>query len=490
MVVTIKLPERAASARFPCALLVLFMLGGCSVAPLPDLKPSTPDTWRNAPAKVQPLRPDLNGWWHAFGDPELDALVERALQNNLDVAQAVERLRATRLLSRHIQDPYLPSLSIQSRDAVSADTSTSNYLVGFDALWELPLFGVKQSADRLAQGTEERVKADLRSTQVSLVAQVTRCWIELRSAQQAQKLLVAVQENQREKLRLLRVREDLKLVTPVDIAGAQADLARADMALGEPRQAINRNADLHWLQPGPLPTLGQWQLNSVPTDLLRTRPEIAGAEAEVIRAAGEAGMSRAEIYPHISFGTSLQWSLNLDSNRKRTRSGDSIFSYGPGISIPLFDWGLRVARAEAQDHQLQAAVLAYRQSVLLGVAEAETALGDLEQLRQREQSSQQALSAVQARLCRLVQGTRGRAAARRALEGDPLMVALARQTLLHEWRRFLPAMIAVGFAGLLQLLQAALVLGIFGSASVYIKGSSADLWVAGAAGRAFPVGRR
>ncbi|WP_248768929.1 ABC transporter permease [Pseudomonas sp. MWU12-2345] len=57
------------------------------------------------------------------------------------------------------------------------------------------------------------------------------------------------------------------------------------------------------------------------------------------------------------------------------------------------------------------------------------------------------------------------------------MVALARQTLIHEWRRFLPAMIAVGFAGLLQLLQAALVLGIFGSASVYITGSRADLWV-------------
>ena len=57
------------------------------------------------------------------------------------------------------------------------------------------------------------------------------------------------------------------------------------------------------------------------------------------------------------------------------------------------------------------------------------------------------------------------------------MVALARKTLLHEWRRFLPAILAVGFAGLLQLLQAALVLGIFGSAGVYITGSSADLWV-------------
>ncbi|UOK37744.1 ABC transporter permease [Pseudomonas palleroniana] len=57
------------------------------------------------------------------------------------------------------------------------------------------------------------------------------------------------------------------------------------------------------------------------------------------------------------------------------------------------------------------------------------------------------------------------------------MVALARLTLVHEWRRFLPAIIAVGFAGLLQLLQTALVLGIFGSASVYITGSTADLWV-------------
>lgn len=57
------------------------------------------------------------------------------------------------------------------------------------------------------------------------------------------------------------------------------------------------------------------------------------------------------------------------------------------------------------------------------------------------------------------------------------MVALARKTLLHEWRRFLPAILAVGFAGLLQLLQAALVLGIFSSASVYITGSAADLWL-------------
>ncbi|MGH8079498.1 MAG: ABC transporter permease, partial [Lysobacter sp.] len=57
------------------------------------------------------------------------------------------------------------------------------------------------------------------------------------------------------------------------------------------------------------------------------------------------------------------------------------------------------------------------------------------------------------------------------------MTSLARQTLLFEWRRFLPAVLAIGFSSLLLLLQAALVLGIFGSASVYVSGSSADLWM-------------
>ena len=136
---------------------------------------------------------------------------------------------------------------------------------------------------------------------------------------------------------------------------------------------------------------------------MRTRPEIAGAEASVIIAAGELGMSQADIYPHISFGTSLQWSLNIASNRNNTPNGNSIFSAGPGISIPLFDWGLRVAAAKAKDHHLQAAVLGYRQAVLEGVAEVENALGDLEQLRAREQLSRQAYAARQTQLGALQQ---------------------------------------------------------------------------------------
>ncbi|MFC6299770.1 efflux transporter outer membrane subunit [Pseudomonas sp. CCM 7893] len=394
---------------------MLVALAGCSVAPLPELKPPTPDAWRNAQRPLSPQQPDLNQWWQAFNDPQLNALVDRALQNNLDVAQAVERLRAIRVISQHAQSPYLPSLSINTKDAVSPDTSTSYFLIGFDSVWELPLFGAKQSADRLAQGNKTLVETDLRRVQVSLVAEVSRRWIELRAAQQMEHTLAAIRDIQHEKLALLLVREQLALAPHSDVAAAQVELAQAQMALTRPRQRINRSAqqlavlsgqnepDPLWLQPGPPPTLGHWQLNSVPTDLLRTRPEIASAEAEVIVAAGELGMSRADIYPHISFGTSLQWSLNIASNRRKTPSGNSIFSAGPGISIPLFDWGQRVANAKAKDHQMQAAVLAYRQSVLEGIAETETAMGDLEQLRVREQSSRQAYTATQTRLDALQQ---------------------------------------------------------------------------------------
>ena len=384
----------------------LVTLAGCAVAPLPQLKPPLPETWRNAPAGVAPPHADLHGWWQALGDPALNALIDQALQDNLDVAQAAERMRAARLLNRHAHDGYLPSLHGRTNDVIDPDTTASYFVVGFDALWELPLFGAWQSTARLSQGQLDGASAALRGAQVSLVAEVSRRWIELRSAQRQAQLLTAIRDAQQEKLRLLQVREQLKLVPPLEVARAQAELARAEAALADPQQVINSSAqqlavlvgqnepDPQWLQPGAQPQLGEWQLTTAPADMLRARPEIQSAEAEVLRAAGELGMSRADIYPHIGLGASLQWSSNIASNY-RVHTGEAIFSYGPIIDIPLFDWGQRVANAHAKDHELRAAVLAYRQAVLQGVAEAETAMGDLEQLRGRETASQQAALALQ-----------------------------------------------------------------------------------------------
>jgi outer membrane protein TolC len=125
-----------------------------------------------------------------------------------------------------------------------------------------------------------------------------------------------------------------------------------------------------------LPTLGAWSLPSTPADLLRSRPEIRHAEADVLRAAGAAGIAHADRFPSLAIGGSLTWSASLQSHRN---AGDNpVASIGPLIDIPLFDWGMRAAQEDAKRHELQASVLAYRQSVLEGVADVETALGRLQ----------------------------------------------------------------------------------------------------------------
>ena len=390
-----------------CAL-VLTVLAGCTAAPLPALKPPVPQTWRNAPAAApDAAQPDLHHWWQAFNDPQLNSLVQQALTHNLDVKAAAERVLAARALYRHTDDKFLPNLRFDTNQVIQPDASASYFIVGFDALWEMPLFGALKSTHRLATGNMDLARAQLQGAYVTLVAEVARCWIALRSAQEQARLLNAVHDANQEKLRLLQVRENLKLASPTEVAAAQAELARSEMALVDPQRAIDANAqqlalllgqdepDPAWLQEsGAQPQLGDWQMTSAPADLLRTRPEIAAAEAEVLRAAGAAGISRAAIYPHIGLGASLDWSVNLLSHHTFIRSGDGIFSAGPVIDMPLFDWGTRIAQARSHQHELRAAVYAYRQAVLQGVAEAEVAMGDLQQARLRETAAGKAAQAL------------------------------------------------------------------------------------------------
>src|SRR5689334_18124749 len=92
--------RRAAAPAWPRGMHQLvpalfgIFLAGCAAAPLPELRPSTPEHWRHTTAAAANAPTDLHGWWHAFGDPQLDALIDQALAHNLDVAQAVEHLRA------------------------------------------------------------------------------------------------------------------------------------------------------------------------------------------------------------------------------------------------------------------------------------------------------------------------------------------------------------------------------------------------------------
>jgi NodT family efflux transporter outer membrane factor (OMF) lipoprotein len=384
----------------------LVLLAGCA-APLPRLAAPVPARWQHPMAAGTAVPTDLHGWWHAFGDPGLDTAITQALAGNLDLAQAVERVRAVRAMQARSAYRYRPVLRSSTNDVIDPDASASYFLIGFDASWELGLFGRAEGTRRESQGQLDAGIADLRAARVTLVAEVVREWIELRTAQQQAQLLARISACRRDALQRVQTRQRLQLAAPEATDRAQAALDQVEAALAGPREAINagmqqlavllgrNHPDPAWRQPAPPPQLAGWKIGSTPADLLRSRPEIARAEADVLTAAGELAVAHADRFPRVALGGSIDWSTDINNNHHHPSTPNVIDSFGPELSIPLFDWGIRLAAEHARDHQLKASVLAYRQAVLQGMSEVETALGSVQQQRVREQHSLHAWQATQ-----------------------------------------------------------------------------------------------
>jgi NodT family efflux transporter outer membrane factor (OMF) lipoprotein len=379
---------------------------GVQVPPLPQ--GDLPAQWRNAPPALGP-KPDLTGWWKHFHDAELDALVERALHDNLDVAQAAWKLRAARALEAASSAEFKPGLAFNTIEQPNPENTASYFQAGFDATWEFGLFGRSGAAGHIAAADAGAAAAELQSARVSLVAEVVREYLQLRAAQRSATLLANAAGAAQKKLALLRLRRRLQLASQMQVEQAAATAAKAEARLADPAAAIARHAqtlalllgksesDPAWLAPKPQPKLVAGNAVSVPADLLRTRPEIRYAETRVLKAAGELGIAKADLYPRLALGSSLTFAALVTGH---TRLGDvnDTFSIGPIIDIPLFDWGRRRAVRDARDDQLQAALLAYRQAVLQGAAEVETDLAALQASAQRLHGASLAVAASQSSL--------------------------------------------------------------------------------------------
>lgn len=398
---------RGRAPRLPRGRLLAVALGAslaaCSTIDVPQLSPPVPQQWRHA-APAGPVATDLHGWWHQFNDPQLDALVDQALAQNLAVAAAVERLRAARSLYAHANDRFKPQLSGRTENAIEPSARAAYLVAGFDASWEIGVFGRPEANRRMLRGDSDAAAAQLDEVRVSLVGEVVADWLALGAAQEQARLLTRIRELRERRLTLLRIRAGLGLAAEAQLAEAEAAVARAGAALLDVQQAIDESAqklalllgrsepEAMWLQGGRLAQLGEWSLTQTPAELLRTRPEILRAEGEVLRAAGEAGLARSDLLPSVAIGGSVVWSALINENRPT--NAYRIGTIGPLLDVPLFDWGQRLAVSHARAHALKASVLAYREAVLQGVAEVENALGNLQRQRERELLQGAAVSAV------------------------------------------------------------------------------------------------
>lgn len=342
-------------------------------------------------------------WWKQFNDPTLDALIRLAAANNLDLRVAVSRLRASRARVSGARSAYLPDVSTGASYTRSrgqqpgfgpARRTVSTYRAGFDASWELDLFGgVRRSVEaaRADMGVRE---AQLRGVQVSLLAEVARNYFELRGAQARLGITRRDIDNQMQTLHLIEVRRKLGAGSEQDVASAKARLSavRAQLPVLKAKVSAEtfRLAVLLGKRPGALHidlSPGSFKPIAVDVplgragDILARRPDVQAAERAYAAANARIGVAKADFFPHLRLGGFLGFlaGRSNDFGGPATRA----WSLAPSIT-----WnGLNVKRVRADLHASEAdadaAEANYRQTVLLAIEDVDNAVTGFNQERAR-----------------------------------------------------------------------------------------------------------
>ncbi len=360
----------------------------------PDYQPPSPQIpaqWSGTnPSTV--IGQQTTQWWTLFGDPLLDSLINRAAAANKDLRIAKARIRearAQRVIATATGSLTAGVSSARSRrsDNTTSTGGTDNlFQTGFDAEWELDLFGGTRRAGEAAEATLSAAQEDLQDTLVSLESEVARNYIELRGNQ---KRLAVARENiasQEKTVDLVLGRFKLGLGNELDLANARTELSMTKSQVpalqSAVKQAMHQLAILLGQPPESLvvqlakakgiPPVPVTVPINLPSELLRQRPDIRAAERRLAAATAEIGVATADLFPRFSLSALLGVQSTDLSNLITT--GSRYWSFGPSLSLSLFDQGKARAGIEIRNAQRDSALALYEKTVLTALADVENAL--------------------------------------------------------------------------------------------------------------------
>ncbi|RJF86191.1 efflux transporter outer membrane subunit [Sphingomonas cavernae] len=377
---------------------VLLALSACTVGP-DYARPAdtTAGQWL-APTESTPVD---TSWWHALNDPVLTELVDQAVARNLDLKEAEARLREARANRDAAAGRRLPQLNatgsatqnqlsengqIPVGNIPGFDRSFPLFDAGFDAAWEIDLWGRNARTVEAAGARTEAAEAARHETLMRIIAEVVRSYADLRGAQaryasaagdaEAQEGIARlVNERYRagESARFDWLRADAQAKsTRAAIAGIDADAKAAAWRLalltGQPPEAVAEKL----LAPAPLPHSPATVAAGLRSDLLRRRPDIVQAERELAAATADIGVASAELFPRLSLLGSI--GQQAQSGGDFFSGGSTRFSIGPSLHWPIFAGGTIRANIRAADARADAAGARYESAVLTALSDSETAL--------------------------------------------------------------------------------------------------------------------
>ncbi len=437
-------------------LLAFAALAGCTVGP--NYRPPSTASL-DVPASFVAPHPagtdaavDLAKWWHAFDDPMLVSLVDRALTQNLDIATAQSRLRQARLQVVATRAQGLPSLSAMgnvnylrfSKNAgfsslaslfggggsaggggsggsgtgggigsnmggvTTPGSSITTYSLGFDASWEVDIFGGRRRANEAALDQLEATLWSGRDTAVSLAAEVADDYLKLREIQESGRVLNDEIARQQNILKILNdtaraglVPQDSGTQQLAAIKSSQAALIQIEsqertqihaiaILLAQPPASLIPELTVPQTRPMPIPPVVPVGL---PSDLLRRRPDIRAAERRLAGSTAQVGVQVAQLYPKFNLmgipeliSTSLG---NLFTTDSIQATGTAAFSF------PVFDFGRNRALVGEAREQAEQSYLLYRGTVLGALRDVEDALSQYRFERQRNATLREAVAVSQ-----------------------------------------------------------------------------------------------
>ncbi len=394
----VSLADLALALRPRLAAVVLAAaLSGCA-APGPTYQapePTTPAAWRGAPEAAASDPAVLAQWWRLFHDPVLDALVADALAANSDLASASAKLREARarrgLASANLA-PTVTASGSASRLEAGNGLDRNSFAAGIDASWEIDVFGGGKRELEAAAADYQASAENVYGARVSLVAEVARNYIVLRTTERRLALTEANLTAQQELYRITGWRHQAGLVSGLDEIQALTELERTSASMSGLYTTIdatrNQLSLLLGRAPGELPDrlatpakipVADVVGAGIPADTLRQRPDVRAAERRLAAQTARLGVAEAARYPSFRLGGSL--GLNAASLASMVSKDATSLSLLAGITAPIFDAGRIRGTIEVQDALLEQARLSYQAAVLAALQEVENALVNLSNTR-------------------------------------------------------------------------------------------------------------
>jgi outer membrane protein, multidrug efflux system len=384
-------------------LAAALAINGCSVGPRYTAPQTPPATYHSTDPRLINDSAFDPRWWKQFEDPVLDSLIQKSLAANTTIRAASARFAQSRAVYDERKLDRYPTVPVDATYTYAKEQlpgfyndpiTINTFHAGFDAYWELDLFGRVRHGIAAASSDSQAVEADLNDVKVSVIAELARNYFELRGAQWRLAVADRSLKNQKDTLRLTQLRRDAGVGEEQDVASAAARVAATDATIPllelETRRAEYRLAVLTATRPGELTAhLSPHEYSpidkSLPIgnagDLLKRRPDVRAAERRLSAATERQGVAVAELFPEVSVSAFVGFVAGRGSLFFTTRSFATTAS--PGLTWSAFDIGRARARVRNSSAATDEALALYDETVLRALEEAENSFSNYHAQQER-----------------------------------------------------------------------------------------------------------